>query len=207
MRQVVTSRWLRISYLKRLHLSGLDVNGKYAAMWGPGSSALNRGSISAWLCGRSKCVVLKHSKGKEGQGGWGRESEDTVIGDEVRAVAWSRIKQVPMIQVKNLFLEWCDSIYILKAFQIYLCVAIKGLSMRIMGCMFLFSSCLYLVQYLSPTGHSKSCTGQRLALFSHVGCWPSSLRLLGWPGRREWTEKVKRENQSWVLGCWDFDWR
>ena len=135
MRQVVTSRRLRISYLKRLHLSGLDVNGKYAAMWGPGSSALNRGSISMWLCGRSKCIVLKHSKGKEGQGGWGRESEDTVIGDEVRAVAWSRIKQVPMIQVKNLFLEWCDSICILKAFQIYLCVAIKGLSMRIMGCM------------------------------------------------------------------------
>ena len=49
--------------------------------------------------------MLKHSKGKEGQGGWGRESEDTVIGDEVRAVTWSRIKQVPGIPGKNLFLE------------------------------------------------------------------------------------------------------
>ena len=132
----MTSRWLRIFYLKSLHLSSLDVSEKYAAMWGPGSSALDRGSIRlAWLCGRSKFVVLKHSKGTEGQRGWGRESEDTGTGDEVRAVTWSRIKQVPVIQGKNLFLEWCDSVYILKAFQIYLCVAIQGLSMRIMGCM------------------------------------------------------------------------
>lgn len=130
------------------------------------------------VAGTSLACSSKRKKASEARAVWARTNHRTWS----QEVGWSQIIQGLLAQGKDLFLEWCDLVYILKHSS--LCAAIQRVGMIPL----LFLS-LPLHDLCHPLTAESLWTRQRLTFYSHTRCHPSSLGLQGWPEEGVWTEK------------------